>query len=831
MNRRKFVRYILVIILLALAAGTVLHFTRPSNDCIQINREGIATRSLHQEPYEYHRALEAFFYECEKGALKNQDILERIELISRSLEEIGSYYDYLPYLNTVKGKQTIGATEGDNPIGGGKGYIDIKRTGKYTVKTAAQFVKAVNSAKEGDVIFVLNDAKIDLTDYMVAQNYTVRLKDGVTLAGDRGKDGSEGGILFTTAITDRPMIDAGSNVRITGLVIQGPDAKIRDMGNMKIGAGIFSDNSGVTIDNCEISGFGYAAIELKNGENHLIQNNYIHHNRNINTGYGIHILNAKAKIDSNLFNCNNISVFGDGDADCLLEISNNVEMGTVYAACVAMGSLEKTGSNLTGDFLIICNNTYLTEQNPLLLTGIPQNGLEIRNNYFAKAEKDYDKGTFYGPDNKYKKYFSNNMFGLLKNVDVPNSSYEYEYTVEMNRTGVTARNFYGDLEVSQGFLLELQEQLKKGEELDSEIIKKAILNAITKVELYDRYYQFIGQTRFEKDGEIYGAVPDDNPLGGGYGYKGIITGGDYIVETMEQFLDALSKAKSGEVVFIKGDSVIDLTTVKAPVTVGDGVTLASDRGNGESVGALIFSNSFVTPMFNAGKDVRFTGISFKGADPERRMDFHARTLTGPDALGRDIYYKLKALDCILTVKDNLIVDNCEFSGFSHAAVFISGGQNHHLHHNYFHHNQRHGLGYGVCLDESTALIEYNLMNANRHDIAGTGRPGSGYEASNNVQMGISLSHCFDMHGGQDRGDGTDIAGKYVIMRNNLFLSDQYPYYLRGTPTDTQQFYNNAIYNTLGYYQRAHLYGTLEQQKKISTRNNLFNLKGNAAVVE
>ena len=42
-----------------------------------------------------------------------------------------------------------------------------------------------------------------------------------------------------------------------------------------------------------------------------------------------------------------------------------------------------------------------------------------------------------------------------------------------------------------------------------------------------------------------------------------------------------------------------------------------------------------------------------------------------------------------------------------------------------------------------------------------GAAASGYEARNNVEMGRSLSHCFDMHGGRDRKDGTDVAGGWM----------------------------------------------------------------------
>jgi hypothetical protein len=88
------------------------------------------------------------------------------------------------------------------------------------------------------------------------------------------------------------------------------------------------------------------------------------------------------------------------------------------------------------------------------------------------------------------------------------------------------------------------------------------------------------------------------------------------------------------------------------------------------------------------------------------------------------------------------------------------------------------------------LIEYNLFNWNRHSIAGTGRPGNSYVARHNVELGVSLSHCFDMHGGRDRKDGTNIAGTSISIYNNTFRTRQTPVVIRGVPEDKCEVYHN-----------------------------------------
>ena len=67
-------------------------------------------------------------------------------------------------------------------------------------------------------------------------------------------------------------------------------------------------------------------------------------------------------------------------------------------------------------------------------------------------------------------------------------------------------------------------------------------------------------TWVEIDGVIYGARADERgPTGGGEGYKNIVTKGDYTVKDLDTLLDALSKAKAGQTVFIPAETEIDLT--------------------------------------------------------------------------------------------------------------------------------------------------------------------------------------------------------------------------------------------------------------------------------
>jgi hypothetical protein len=300
--------------------------------------------------------------------------------------------------------------------------------------------------------------------------------------------------------------------------------------------------------------------------------------------------------------------------------------------------------------------------------------------------------------------------------------------------------------------------------------------------------------------KTYGAKPDINgPLGGGRKYKDIITTGDIVVEDLESLIEGMKNAKPGQVVFIPGNTMIDFTTFiyidNFVLEIPEGVTLAGDRGHNGSEGALLKSDVLDTKgmLRAAGPDVRISGLRIQGPDPNRRLDHHARSFN-PGGMGRDYYYKFPISNGISCQHPGLEVDNCIITGFSHSGIFLKEGENHHIHHNYIHKCQYNGLGYGVCHDVASSVIEFNLFNSNRHSIAGTGRSGCSYIARNNVEIGISLSHCFDMHGGRDRKDGTSVAGTNIEIYNNTFYAPQYAVNIRGEPESQCLIYQNWFVN-------------------------------------
>ena len=306
------------------------------------------------------------------------------------------------------------------------------------------------------------------------------------------------------------------------------------------------------------------------------------------------------------------------------------------------------------------------------------------------------------------------------------------------------------------------------------------------------------QTTVQFNGITCGASPSEHgAIGGGQGYKRPIAPSAPPVKTLDDLLDALAKARPGDVVFVAPQATIDCTErvyiEKLVLEIPEGVTLASNRGQNNALGGMIASDTFDTrPLIRAcGPNVRVTGLRVRGPNPKPCLEHHHRSFA--EGRGHEYYYKFPIAAGIYTKHDHLEVDNCELAGWSQSAISLISGCGHFIHHNFIHHNQYNGLGYGIAHDIAQSLISHNLFNTNRHSIAGTGRSGSGYEARHNIELGQSLSHCFDMHGGRDRKDDTTIAGTWMHIHHNTFFCPKTAVVIRGIPEERADIHHNWFY--------------------------------------
>ena len=272
------------------------------------------------------------------------------------------------------------------------------------------------------------------------------------------------------------------------------------------------------------------------------------------------------------------------------------------------------------------------------------------------------------------------------------------------------------------------------------------------------------------------ANPTGNPIGGGEGYQPIFTKGDPTATNAQEFLDALKRAKPGQVVFIPGHVDIDLTETKS-FDLPAGVTIASTRGLAGSPGARLFTKRMesFTWMRTAGDNVRVTGLRIEGPYADA-----PRIVPRPQCLSIRHY--------------NVEIDNCDVSAFIAAIGVSSDALKVHIHHNYIHHCQRTGLGYGVSTACSDTRVIANKFDYCRHHIASSGTPGASYEAAWNFVGPNANGHNFDVHGGADRGDNTQIAGDWFHIHHNTFQSRRPAVVIRGVASQGAHIHHNWLHS-------------------------------------
>lgn len=305
---------------------------------------------------------------------------------------------------------------------------------------------------------------------------------------------------------------------------------------------------------------------------------------------------------------------------------------------------------------------------------------------------------------------------------------------------------------------------------------------------------------------------DPNPIGGDEGYNEILTASDADIHitsftSVADFKITIENASPNSVIFIDGNLIINLSNLYTltgdnSITIPSGVTLASDRGI--SNGALIYSNDFDyynsishkgLPLFKVGgNNVRISGLRFKG--PYQFQGTNSPTSS----------IRFKSCFEVANNYGGFEADNCTFFGWPYVAIRIGKGYNYgsftnnKIHHCYFYNNRQSGLGYGVMVDWGYASIYANTFEANRHGIAGTGKEGSGYEASCNTIREGGTGHNFDMHA-EGKDDGSANAGRFIYIHHNDFedigslryhANNKYNIYIRGRPDVQCRIENNRF---------------------------------------
>jgi len=253
---------------------------------------------------------------------------------------------------------------------------------------------------------------------------------------------------------------------------------------------------------------------------------------------------------------------------------------------------------------------------------------------------------------------------------------------------------------------------------------------------------------------------------------------DYVVDTGSRFVESLSSAQSGDVVFVDPLTSIDLTD-REDVTIPGGVTLASgESSDGSSVGEIV-TNGTPRPLLRTdGNGVRFTGLRLRG--PKSEGVFMTENVYEHDAVG------------IQSDHANTVIDNCEVSNFTHSGIMCTGS-NERVYRCKIHDNAMSGLGYGITVASSNVLIEYNYFNANRHSVTATGETTDEYIYRYNVHGPDTLRSALDVH--CPGGKRFVIHANQFRFTHNVNGSPISAVFVCGTPSETCDVSHNFFAHT------------------------------------
>lgn len=276
---------------------------------------------------------------------------------------------------------------------------------------------------------------------------------------------------------------------------------------------------------------------------------------------------------------------------------------------------------------------------------------------------------------------------------------------------------------------------------------------------------------------------------------------DEPVVTLEQLKQRLASAKESEVILIGPGVRLDMTgepTLRLTVPV----ILKGVKSQDGTVPGFIHRGRPLPLLSIEAPDVRIEDLKFEGVESDSKKD----EIIGLNKRGIKGVYEFPVTRGIEVLSRGVVISGCELSGFSHAAVFLKGDSSAYVEKSHIHHNQRWGLGYGVALhDRAQARITDSRFNWNRHSIAASGFPGQAYEADHNWFGPDHSATPLDMHGGKDRGDGTEVAGRRVHIHHNRILSTAVHVFIhRGIPQEEVRIEENELAHTteksaIGYY--------------------------------
>jgi hypothetical protein len=274
------------------------------------------------------------------------------------------------------------------------------------VATADELLAALETAGRGSVVYVADDAELDLTGRVA-----IAVPAQVTIASS----GSPGALIYTDELDTLPLFrTSGEGVRFTGLRLRGPDP---DIGATPYGTPLaraidayHADN--LQVDHAELSGWSHAAIMLDYAHRAWIHHDSIHHNRRTGLGYGV-LLNhdATALIERNSFDYNRHAIAGTGRRELRYHARYNLVGPNRNGHAFDMHGEDEAldnGAPWAGDLIRIHHNSFLGVEQGIVIRGRPMTGAYIDHNCFGQSSsagtaiiQRYFFGNLFASDNAY----------------------------------------------------------------------------------------------------------------------------------------------------------------------------------------------------------------------------------------------------------------------------------------------------------------------------------------------------------------------------------------------------------------------------------------------
>lgn len=307
----------------------------------------------------------------------------------------------------------IGRADRSPDQGGGVNYGYWVKNSTTPIRTADELIRRLENAQNGDVIYVADDAVIDLRGRHT--DAPVEIKNGVTLASGRGKNGSKGGLIKCSA-KDRDVLFrvTGDNVRITGLRIEGPDmTSDGEIEDIVTGVSVKMSTPGaannILIDNNEVYGWQDVGVSVTNVKNVRILQNEFHHNLfekltlippdHFGGGYGIEVGDyGGASIEQNVFHHNRHDIAGNGHKESTYSAIKNLVLGGGISHSFDVHAWKENqceneykhanGWAIAGHTFLFRDNIFRHDHNEAIqIRGVPVNLVTVQNNSFRMTRR------------------------------------------------------------------------------------------------------------------------------------------------------------------------------------------------------------------------------------------------------------------------------------------------------------------------------------------------------------------------------------------------------------------------------------------------------------